>query len=179
MNNNKTTDEIRVLNRIKVLKDISNYPPIQKGDMFTVLYCLDEYMVCCKDNGLEVALYYDDPIKRVGNTFESMISFVHMVVDDGNVFEVSDKGKTSMYLKVRGYLYEVNANNPEKLRLTGAVVSIGDLCEKATEKMKIQNICKVSNIKDIYKTSILSNVVLEQEVSPDEVFDEEDKAYFG
>ena len=175
-------DSYKTADRIKVLKDISNYPSIQKGDMLTVRYCVDEYMVCCKDSGLEVALYYDDPIKKVGDlltTYESVISFIHTAVEDGNVFEVSDRGKTSMYLKVRGYLYEVNANNPEKLRLTGVVVSIGDLCEKATNNLKIQNKCRVSNIKDIYKTSILSNVMLEQEVNPDEVFDEEDKAYFG
>lgn len=175
-------DSYKTADRIKVLKDISNYPSIQKGDMLTVRYCVDEYMVCCKDSGLEVALYYDDPIKKVGDlltTYESVISFIHTAVDDGNVFEVSDRGKTSMYLKVRGYLYEVNANSPEKLRLTGVVVSIGDLCEKATDNLKIQNRCRVSNIKDIYKTSILSNVMLEQEVDSDEVFNEEDKAYFG
>lgn len=175
-------DSYKPVDRIKVLKDISNYPSIQKGDMFTVRYCTDEYMVCCKDNGIEVALYYDDPIKKVGDlltTYESIISFINMAVEDGNVFEVSDRGKTSMYLKLRGYLYEVNANNPEKLRLTGLVESIGDLCEKATEDLKIQNKCRVSNIADIYKTSILSNIILEQEVYSDEILNEEDKAYFG
>lgn len=175
-------DEYKPVDRIRVLKDISKYPSIHKDDMLTVRYCTNEYMVCCKDSGLEVALYYNDPIKKVGNLltkYESVITFINMVIDDGNVFEVTDRGKTSTYLRVRGYLYEVNANNPDKLRLTGLVVSIGDLCEKVSEDMKIQNKCRVSNIKDIYKTSILSNVILEQEVYPDEDIDEEDEAYFG
>ena len=179
MEGDKKLGSYKTADRIKVLKNISNYPSIQKGDMLTVRYCVDEYMVCCKDSGLEVALYYDDPIKKVVDlhtTYESVIRFIHMAVEDGDVFEVSDKGKTSVYLKVRGYLYEVNTNNPEKLRLTGLVTSIGDLCEKATDNLEIQNKCRVSKIQDIYQTSILSNIVLKQEVSPDEVFDEEDKA---